>query len=183
MAKRTIVNPKGTFLKKKKESFWEEILLTILVILLILAIPFWYFGDFPYNEDRQCKNKRIDWVEENCVCEEPSCIQYYDDGTCFLAISSVKNLNCRKATQQELAIENCNNNPNDDDCFCEEYNFAHYVNYCIYDGDLCSGTVRYEYNSTQERNFTIPLVWIDGELGEVYDYQSTKTCTKARPKK
>ena len=47
-----------------------RIFVFIFIVLLIFVIPFWYFGDFPYNEDRQCKHKTKVRVEENCVCEQ-----------------------------------------------------------------------------------------------------------------
>lgn len=60
-------------MKKKKESFWikyGEIMMIVIIVGLLFGFAFWYFGDFPYDENRQCTNKRLDWRIDNCVCED-----------------------------------------------------------------------------------------------------------------
>lgn len=56
----------------KKQKWFRKnwnINVTIGIIILIILSLFWYFGDFPYNEDRQCKHKRDDWVKDMCICD------------------------------------------------------------------------------------------------------------------
>ncbi len=110
---------------KKQESFWNykiksfPLLAVILIAFSVIVILILYGLNYKFNENFFCS---LEENKDECVCEEPSCIQYYDDGTCFISISSGEDLNCRKLSQQELLEKSCKEKPREDeDCKCVEY--------------------------------------------------------------
>lgn len=81
----------------------------------------------------------------------------------------------RDKTESELAIENCNNNPDDDNCFCEESKWIYYDLKCRdKNGDLWSKDNPSTENAT--------LFYPRSELFTGCSQVGKNTCTKARPK-
>ena len=94
---------------------------TILVVLVAIGVLA-FFGVID-TENWRCKINPND----NCVCEE---LKYQCDELRlaghtipFACTDPIKSMECakfRKKSQAELSIEDCNDTPDDDKCYCEE---------------------------------------------------------------
>lgn len=170
---------------KKKKNKWLNmpivIIITFLVPLYIFGSLFRYFGDFPYNEERQCKNKRFDWVKDNCVCEVkgyenlPNKLGIADISKCLEGSSLTK---LRKKTQDELLIDDCNNNPREDiSCNCEKWGEPQY-NLTGYKSPL--GEVIVQNNKGVICGQESYNSWKNSPYQPIYTNQTK--CIKSRPK-
>lgn len=130
-------------MKNKKSQASMEFLVTygwaILVVLVVIASvgALWYFGVF----DNWLIGHYCDLEPDKCVCEKWEAVEYdpISFETCFnisdacdKVITQItvgdpnKCLKQRKKTDEELEIDKCNREPDNEDCFCEEYEIEYY---------------------------------------------------------
>jgi len=207
--------------KKEKQQFFARgsVVIGLIVIIIIIGIFSEYeefdgnihvldgqilHCNFDFNFQNYCKFKSVPYTDARY--DEVQMPSGKKDVEGFWYIESgdgkVKN-KWRDKTSTELAIDKCNNNPDSEDCFCEEeVNITESKrNESIYEESyVIREKVRGIYNCID--NFRVPnthpLVielcgnasyyhdlrskliseWLDSEV----ELSTTTTCTKARPK-
>ena len=158
-------------MKKTKQNWIKENYIYLVIICSLVLLLLWGFWYDNYSTRGFCKNN-----PDKCVCEK-TCRDYDLKGepkprNCPQDQGVMNNLRCSKfrlKTQAELDIDDCNNNPREDDlCKCIQFKCQKWLN--------ISGEYKWIYNfHTSKKGYCAE---VNSPLGII----SNEQCSQSRPK-